>query len=156
MPKSKNSSKASISGSENDEVESEPPVVETAEERRRRAHVDDPDVTELRKANGIKKEAFIQRAHLPQKMEIFQLRLQRGLRDVKYFTGLTELVVIGQRGVTSMRGIEVCPNLVTLWVNECSLKTIDDSVVHLTRLRSMHLCTNKIKHINHNLTSSTK
>ena len=149
MPKSKNSSKASISGSENDEVESEPPVVETAEERRRRAHVDDPDVTELRKANGIKKEAFIQRAHLPQKMEIFQLRLQRGLRDVKYFTGLTELVVIGQRGVTSMRGIEVCPNLVTLWVNECSLKTIDDSVVHLTRLRSMHLCTNKIKHINH-------
>ena len=108
---------------------------------------DDFDVKQVRIANGISKDAFITRGHLPQKMEIFQLRINRGLSAVKYFTGLTELVVLCQRTVTNLRGIEACPNLVTLWINQCELKQIDDSIKYLSRLRSLHICSNRIKSI---------
>ena len=149
MPKKskKSKDKDADSAAESSDAEKAPPVPETAEEKRRREHCEDPDVLVIRKANGIKKEAFIMRAHLPQKMEIFQLRLTRGLKDVKYFTGLTELVVIHQSGVSKMDGIEACPNLVTLWINQCSLKSIGNSIKFLTRLRSLHLCSNKIRKI---------
>ena len=81
------------------------------------------------------------------KMEIFQLRIKRGLQAVKYFTGLTELVVLYQKSVTNLRGIEACPNLVTLWVNQCGLNQIDDSIKYLSRLRSLHICSNRLKNI---------
>ena len=129
MPKSKSKKK---------DPEADVPLPEKPESpntKRRREHCDDFDVKALRKANGISKDAFVMRGHLPQKMEIFQLRIQRGLQSVKYFTGLTELVVLYQKSVTSLRGIEACPNLVTLWVNQCELKQIDDSIKYLSRLR---------------------
>ena len=124
-----------------------PTEPESADTKRRRDHCDDFDVKQVRIANGISKDAFITRGHLPQKMEIFQLRINRGLSAVKYFTGLTELVVLCQRTVTNLRGIEACPNLVTLWINQCELKQIDDSIKYLSRLRSLHICSNKIKSI---------
>ena len=124
-----------------------PTEPESADTKRRRDHCDDFDVKQVRIANGISKDAFITRGHLPQKMEIFQLRINRGLSAVKYFTGLTELVVLCQKTVTNLRGIEACPNLVTLWINQCELKQIDDSIKYLSRLRSLHICSNKIKSI---------
>ena len=100
-----------------------PAEPESPNTKRRREHCDDFDVKALRKANGISKDAFVMRGHLPQKNgDFFQLRIQRGLQSVKYFTGLTELVVLYQKSVTSLRGIEACPNLVTLWVNQCELE----------------------------------
>ena len=43
---------------------------ESADTKRRREHCDDFDVKLLRMANGISKDAFITRGHLPQKIEI--------------------------------------------------------------------------------------
>ena len=68
-----------------------PTEPESADTKRRREHCDDFDVKQVRIANGISKDAFITRGHLPQKMEIFQLRINRGLSAVKYFTGLSKI-----------------------------------------------------------------
>ena len=70
MPKSKSKKK---------DPEADVPLPETPESpntKRRREHCDDFDVKALRTANGISKDAFVMRGHLPQKMEIFQLEAE--------------------------------------------------------------------------------
>ena len=66
---------------------------------------------------------------------------------MRFFTGVTELSVMYQRRITSLNGMQYMSNLMTLWLNECGLKSMGPALKGCRRLKALHLCNNKIRRI---------
>jgi hypothetical protein len=125
-------------------------IPETTESRQRRAHANDPEVAAWCAINGISHDKFVTRGHLISRVEAFQARLNGpDLSTMRFFTGLTELCIIYQPTITSLNGLQYAPNLMTLWINECGLKSIGPGLKGCRKLKALHLCANKIRSIEH-------
>lgn len=71
---------------------------------------------------------------------------QTEITNVRFFTGLTELVIMQQITVDAVDGLDACPMLESLWITECSLTRIQ-GLSNCTRLKNLHLSTNNISRI---------
>jgi Leucine-rich repeat (LRR) protein len=81
-------------------------------------------------------------------MEAFQARpFVHDLSAMRFFTGLTELCIMAQPNFTSLNGLQYCPNLMTLWINECGIKTMGAALKGCKKLKAVHMCNNKIRTI---------
>ena len=127
----------------------EPPLPATTESMQRRAaHSSDDAVKRWCSINGISSEQFVQRAHLVFRLEAFQASIpSHDLSIARFFTGLTELFVVHQRGISSLNGVQHLPNLTTLYLNECGLTAMGPALQGCRRLKTLHLCNNDIQKI---------
>eukprot|EP00949_MAST-11_sp_MAST-11-sp1_P004981 g4981.t1 len=147
---SKTSGSSTGNSNSSNVAEKEEEVPETADMQWRREHVEERDLKRWLSINGVKRDHFIAKGHQVNRLETFQEDLSRcDLAYMRFFSGLTELCINCQPGITSLAGIDACQNLVTLWANECSIREIDPAIGRCRRLRSLYLNNNRIRKLAH-------
>ncbi len=89
---------------------------------------------------------FQRRSPEVQKLELFQVEGIHTLRSFRLFTGLRELHIICQGHMTRISGLEGCPQLQALWIQQCKIQRIE-GLQSCKQLHTLHLTTNHISRI---------